>query len=94
MAIAVFALSMLAVAVWAHFQIQYFRAQWLNVDFEALMRHATMFKQKYTESTFWFDIHYLVFGFGLVEVGLLVFNTVWKVKLMKGEKALVQGGRS
>ena len=64
------------------------------MDFEAWMRHATMFKQKYTESTFWFDIHYLVFGFGLVEVGLLVFNTVWKVKLMKGEKALVQGGRS
>ena len=56
-AIGVFVVSMLAVAIWAHFQIQYYRAQWLSVDFEALMRHATMFKQKYTESTFWFDIH-------------------------------------
>ena len=64
------------------------------MDFEALQRHATMFKQKYTESTFWFDIHYLVFGLGLLESGLLVWNTVWKVKLMKAEKALIEGGKA
>ena len=93
-AIAIVVVSIVAVSIWAHLEIQNYRAQWLAVDFEALARHAKVFKSMYTESTFWFDIHYVVFGFSLIEAGLLVWNTVWKINLMKEEKRLVEGGRA
>ena len=52
-----------------------------------------MWKTAYTESTFWFDIHYLVFGIAiLVSIGL-VACAVWKVKLMKEEAALLAQGK-
>ena len=52
-----------------------------------------MWKTAYTESTFWFDIHYLVFGISiLVSLGL-VACAVWKMKLMKEEKALIESGK-
>ena len=82
----------LVIVIWAHFQIQEFRGQWLAVDFEALKMHAQMFKQKYTESTFWFDIHYGVFALCLIEVGLLIYNCIWKMNLMKAERELIAKG--
>ena len=87
-----FVVATLVIVVWAHFQIQEFRAQWLAVDFEALKMHAQMFKQKYTESTFWFDIHYGVFALCLIEVGLLIYNCIWKMNLMKAERELIAKG--
>ena len=87
-----FVVATLVIVVWAHFLIQEFRAQWLAVDFEALKMHAQMFKQKYTESTFWFDIHYGVFALCLIEVGLLIYNCIWKMNLMKAERELIAKG--
>ena len=87
-----FVVETLVIVIWAHFQIQEFRGQWLAVDFEALKMHAQMFKQKYTESTFWFDIHYGVFALCLVEVGLLIYNCIWKINLMKAERELIAKG--
>ena len=87
-----FVVATIVIVIWAHFQIQEFRAQWLAVDFEALKMHAQMFKQKYTESTFWFDIHYGVFALCLVEVGLLIYNCIWKINLMKAERELIAKG--
>ena len=87
-----FVVATLVIVVWAHSQIQEFRAQWLAVDFEALKMHAQMFKQKYTESTFWFDIHYGVFALCLIEVGLLIYNCIWKMNLMKAERELIAKG--
>ncbi len=81
-------------SVWAHSNIQLYRAEWKNVDFAALKDFSDMFKTTYTESTFWFDIHYLVFGISLVAVVLLVFNVYWKISLMKEEKRLVEGGKT
>ena len=81
--------------IWGHFQIQIYRAQWLQVDFEALASFSQMFKTKYTESTFWFDIHYAVFGICLAEVALLIGNAVWKIRLMKAEaELLAKGGKA
>ena len=62
---------------------------------EMLQMYATMFPTdiKYTESTFWFDAHYVVFGV-LVLIGvLLVLNACWKVSLMKEEAKIVEEGR-
>ncbi len=80
-------------AVFAHYYIGIFKARFLQVDFAALKEHAEMWGTLYTESTFWFDAHYLVFGLMLVVCVLLAANAVWKVRLMKDERALVEEGR-
>lgn len=79
--------------VYAHVNIEEAKRQFLQVDFAALKEHAEMWGTLYTESTFWFDLHYAVFGLLLAMCALLVANAVWKVRLMKDEAALVQEGR-
>ena len=81
-----------AVAVWAHGELIAYRAQFLGIDFEALAKHAKRWKTLYTESTFWFDAHYAVFGVLLVVTVLLAGNAIWKFSLMKQERALIQKG--
>lgn len=81
-----------AVAVWAHGELIAYRAQFQGIDFEALAKHAKRWKTLYTESTFWFDVHYAVFGVLLVVTVLLAANAVWKYSLMKQERALIQRG--
>ena len=88
-AVALYVIANVYTAVWGHTYIEFFKARFLNIDFEALRAHADLWKTYYTESTFWFDIHYLVFGLTLLVSALLVYNTVWKVKLMKEETALL-----
>ena len=77
----------------SHFYIEAFKERFLRVDFAALKAHAELWKTAYTESTFWFDIHYAVFAFAiLVSLGL-VACTVWKISLMKEEKRLLAAGK-
>lgn len=83
----------LAMVIWAHGQIEMYKAQFLQIDFEALAKHAKRWKTLYTESTFWFDVHYAVFGVVLVITVLLIANAVWKTILMKQEKALIEAGK-
>ena len=92
-AVGLFSAASIAFTVWAHGQIEAFKAQFLTIDFAKLLTHATSRKTLYTESTFWFDIHYLVFGLLLVSVVLLIINAVWKSKLMKDEQALIAQGK-
>lgn len=80
-------------SVYAHINIEEAKRQFLQVDFAALKEHAEMWGTLYTESTFWFDLHYLVFGLLLAVSALLVANAVWKLQLMKDEAALVAEGR-
>ncbi len=79
--------------VYAHINIEEAKRQFLQVDFAALKEHAEMWGTLYTESTFWFDAHYLVFGLLVAASALLIANAVWKVRLMKDEAALVEEGR-
>lgn len=83
----------IAFVVWAHFEIETYKAQWLQVDFEALKAFSEMFKTGYTESTFWFDIHYIIFGIVLFASLMLVINLIWKMSLMKVEKKLIAKGK-
>lgn len=80
-------------AVFAHQYIEIFKAQFLQVDFAALKEHAEMWGTLYTESTFWFDLHYAVFGLVLIVCALLTANAVWKARLMKTEQHLLNEGR-
>lgn len=92
-AAALFAIANVNIAIWAHQYIEIFKAQFLNVDFEALKKHAELWKTTYTESTFWFDIHAAVFAFSLIASAALVGVVLWKVSLMKEEQKLIEAGR-
>ena len=83
----------IAFTVWAHGQIEYWKAQFLQINFEELAEHAAKRKTLYTESTFWFDIHYLAFGLLAAGIVLLIANAVWKSKLMKDEQELIARGK-
>ena len=88
------AVANIAVAVWAHIQIAAFKTQYLTtVDFAQLERRLSRLGT-YTDSTFWFDIHWFVFIFALVVVCLLVYNMIWKMNLMKGEAELLSGAET
>ena len=76
-----------------HYYIEACKERFLAVDFEALRKHADLWKTAYTESTFWFDIHYYVFGFALAVCALLILCTLWKMLLMGTEKRLLAKGR-
>ena len=88
-----FAAGSVYVTIFAHYYIEIFKAQWLQVDFAALQEHAEMWGTLYTQSTFWFDLHYCVFALLLIVAVALVVNAVWKVKLMKAEEELIEEGR-
>lgn len=92
-AIGAFTVANFYVAFDAHRYIELFKARFLAIDFEALRAHADLWKTAYTESTFWFDVHYAVFAFSLlVSVGL-VLCAVWKLRLMKEEASLIAKGK-
>ncbi len=91
--IGLFSAAGIALTAWAHLRIETFKAQFLGIDFEALAEHAAKKKTLYTESTFWFDIHYVIFGLLLIGIALLIANAIWKRKLMKEEQALVIQGK-
>lgn len=87
------AVANIAVSVWAIINILKYRHQFLTtVDFEALKAYAEQWGTLYTESTFWFDIAFVVFGLLLVATALSIFNLIWKTKLMKEEKELIIEG--
>ena len=92
-AIGIFSVASIALVVWAHGQIEAFKAQWKTIDFAALAEFAEKRKTLYTESTFWFDIHYVIFGLLLIGTVLLIANAIWKSKLMKDEHALIGQGK-
>ena len=81
-------------AVWAHGEISAFRAQFLKLDFDALQFHAELWETPYIDSTFWFDVHYAVFAIAVAVAVLLILNTIWKMKLMKEEKQLIEAGKA
>jgi len=84
-----YAAAAVGICVWAHGQIEFYKAQFQQVDFAALKEHAETWGTAYTQSTFWFDIHYLLFALLIVVAVLLVANAVWKSNLMKQEAALL-----
>lgn len=91
--IAAFVVANFYVAIESHGYIEAYKERFLRVDFEALRKHADLWKTAYTESTFWFDVHYAVFAFALLVSLALVACTVWKMSLMKEEAKLIAKGK-
>ena len=93
-AVMVNVIANIAVAVWASVQIGVYKDKFLNeVDFQAFREYADLMKSYYTESTFWFDVHIYVFGFGILACLLLVANLIWKFMLMDQEQKLIKAGK-
>lgn len=79
----------LFMAVWCHIQVSAFREQYLTtVDFAQLEKRLSRYGT-YTDSTFWFDIHYLVCILAAAAAVLLIVNFIWKKRMMRGEKELL-----
>lgn len=93
-AVALNAVANAVMAVWAHGQIAAFKTQYLTtVDFAQLQRRLSR-AGTYTDSTFWFDVHYFVFAVALVVVVLLILNVLWKKRLMNEETSLIEAGKA
>lgn len=91
--VAVYSIGTLAVNVWALMQVSAFRHQFLTtVNFEQLKEYAEMWNSPYIDSTFWFDLGYVVAALSILAVAALIGNTIWKVKLMNAENALIKAG--
>ncbi len=91
--IAAYALFSFNTAFYCHGYIEAYKAQFLKVDFAALKEHAETWKTAYTESTFWFDIHYCIFAISIIVSIVLICNAIWKVSLMKEEEKLIEAGK-
>ncbi len=91
--IGLFTVASFYIPIFAHSYIEIFKAQWLNVDFAALKEFSETYKSTYTESTLWFDLHYVVFALMIIAALLLVACCVWKILLMKDERKLVEEGK-
>ena len=77
-------------AVWCHIQVSAFRTQYVTtVDFAELLKRLGR-RGTYTDSTFWFDIHWLVCILALITAVLLIVNFIWKKKVMQGERELLR----
>ena len=92
--VGLFSAAAVAYSVWAHGQIESYKTAFLTgIDFEALKKHAKMWKTAYVDSTFWFDAHYVVYAILLVVTALLLVNLIWKIRLMKAEQRLIAAGK-
>ena len=83
----------IAVSVWALSNVIAYKAQFLLIDFDRLFEVAAIFKRNATDSTFWFDAAWFVFIFVLLATALSIGNLVWKIVVMRGERALINEGK-
>ena len=94
LATALAAAANIGVAIWASSGIAAFKARYLGeVDFAQLERRLSR-AGTFTDSTFWFDARYFVFALALAVSLLLILNALWKIKLMKEEKGLIEAGKA
>lgn len=83
----------ISASVWIIINVNLYKNQFLTtVDFEALKQFCEDFDIKYTESTFWFDIGYVVCGILILAAITAIANMVWKIDLMKQERAALAEG--
>ena len=92
--VGLYSVAAVAYTVWAHARIEGYKAAFLTqVDFEALKKHAKLWKTAYVDSAFWFDAHYVVYALLLAVTALLLVNLIWKIRLMKAEQRLIAAGK-
>ncbi|MBR5004839.1 MAG: hypothetical protein IKY14_05210 [Erysipelotrichaceae bacterium] len=88
--VAVTTIASIGVSVWGLINVMSYRAQYLLVDFETLATYSQLFGFGYTNSTFWFDVAWLVFGVLIAVAAVNVYNLILKRNLMISEKKLLE----
>lgn len=72
------------------------RSKFMHVDFASWSQYVEGHQRlglPYSESTIWFDLGFIVYGLVIVASIILILNLIWKIKLMQGEKKLLEGGQ-
>ncbi len=78
------------VSYWAVSELMKLKTEYLKMDFKALEEEVTKKANAYyTDSTFWFDAAWVVFGLVLLITVLLIVNLVLKIIMMNSEKRLI-----
>ena len=98
------ACTAVVISVWAHGRITSLKNEYYSgkIDFEFIKMTCDDFVNNrdvksvnvYTESAFWFDVHYYIFGALLLLAAILILNAVWKSFLMKNEKHALATGKA
>lgn len=91
-----------AAAAWAHGQIGGLKERYFSgiLNFEEIQKALDPHPGRrpplgvFTDSAFWFDAHYFVFGILLLAAVLLILNAIWKISLMRQEKAALTAGKA
>lgn len=83
-----------ALSIWAHGQVEAYKAQFLEINFEELAFFSELMETPYIDSTFWFDAHYAVFALLLIVCAALAGNFLLKHSLMRAERRLIEEGRA
>ncbi len=91
--IGVNAILNVGVVIWAFINVFKYKAQFLLTDFEQLEAEAQIFANKWTTSTFWFDISIAFLVPILLATALSIFNLVFKLLCMKSERDLLKIGK-
>ena len=81
-----------AVVVWMHIEVLIYKAQYLQVDPARVQEVAKILNMDITMSTFWFDVHYIVFAVVILATVLSLVNLGLKIALMIGERKLLKEG--
>jgi len=95
------AAAAIAATIWAHQNITALRARYFSgiIDFEAVEKALDPHPGRrpplgvFSDSAFWFDVHYVVFGILLIAAVLLILNAIWKSTLMKREQELLKADK-
>lgn len=78
------------VSYWAVTELMELRTEYLKMDFKKLEEVvSTRANAYYTDSTFWFDAAWIVFGLVVLLTVLLIVNLVLKIIMMNSEKRLI-----
>lgn len=83
--------SFVLVAVFIIVENIIYRSQFLKIDFATYKAMAEMMSWDYTESTFFFDIGFVIAALLLILAGLFIYNYNWKTKLVKKENEILGG---
>lgn len=88
-----FAAAGVGLSAWMHGEIEAFKAQFLEINFEELQFFSDLMNTPYIDSTFWFDAHLPVMALVLLVCAALVINFFLKHSLMREERKLIEEGR-
>lgn len=92
--IAINVVANVGISIWMMINVLKYRAMFMLVDFEKLLELSDTYSGiKYTDSTFWFDIGWFVFGVVIFATVVSIANLIFKVVLMRAERKLLNEGK-